>query len=95
MTGLSRHFQSLDTTGDGTLDKDELKEALKQFNIQIPVEVQRRQFKFNQIDRLCKDYIVNIDDQWSFFPNRLCILKTHANHNYMHLQIMLISNELE
>ena len=44
MTGLSRHFQSLDTTGDGTLDKDELKEALKQFNIQIPVEVVRRWF---------------------------------------------------
>jgi Ca2+-binding EF-hand superfamily protein len=31
----------LDTTGDGTVDKDELKEALKQFNIQIPSEVGR------------------------------------------------------
>jgi Ca2+-binding EF-hand superfamily protein len=39
MTGLGRHFQSLDTTGDGTVDKDELKEALEQFNIQIPAEV--------------------------------------------------------
>ncbi|CAB4001422.1 calcyphosin-2 isoform X1 [Paramuricea clavata] len=38
MTGLGRHFQSLDTTGDGTVDKDELKEALEQFNIQIPPE---------------------------------------------------------
>mgnify|MGYP002804121021 FL=1 len=38
ITGLGRHFQSLDTTGDGTVDKDELKEALKQFNIQIPTE---------------------------------------------------------
>lgn len=41
MTGLGRHFQSLDTTGDGALDKDELKEALKQFNIQIPPEVRK------------------------------------------------------
>lgn len=36
MTALGRHFRNLDNTGDGVLDRDELKEALQKFNIQIP-----------------------------------------------------------
>ncbi|XP_046845226.1 calcyphosin-2-like [Xenia sp. Carnegie-2017] len=43
LTGLGRYFQTLDTTGDGRIDKHEFKEALKKFNIQIPPE------KFDEI----------------------------------------------
>lgn len=39
LTGLGRYFQTLDTTGDGRIDKHEFKEALKKINIQIPPEV--------------------------------------------------------
>lgn len=41
MTALGRHFRSLDNSGDGVLDKEELREALMKFHIQIPPEVSR------------------------------------------------------
>lgn len=36
ITALGRHFRNSDSTGDGILDRDQLKEALQMFNIQIP-----------------------------------------------------------
>ncbi|XP_030835791.1 calcyphosin-2-like [Strongylocentrotus purpuratus] len=35
LTGLGKHFKKLDKSGDGTLDKDELQEALKTYHIKL------------------------------------------------------------
>lgn len=41
MMGLGKHFQTLDRSGDGVLDKQELKQALAFYHIQVPDEVWR------------------------------------------------------
>ena len=39
MINLGRHFRKLDKSGDGNLGKSELKDALKEFRLEIPEEV--------------------------------------------------------
>ena len=41
MMGLGKHFQTLDRSGDGVLDKQELQQALAFYHIQVPDEVWR------------------------------------------------------
>ena len=39
MMNLAKHFRKIDKSGDGVLDKEELKSALKEFRIEIPEKV--------------------------------------------------------
>ena len=46
VTNLSKYFRKMDKSGDGLLNKDELRAALHEFRLELPEEVSEHLFAF-------------------------------------------------